>query len=113
MHLHTIALNRAYFFSYIVQRLNDTNTAPPLLPSHIYYYFAGAADVSSAPNALNASGIFFDTNCSYASWYVVESVNTTFPLFAPIARRLDNWNDETNILRLPSNSTIEVSSFIC
>ncbi|KAL7056221.1 hypothetical protein AAHC03_021027 [Spirometra sp. Aus1] len=109
MHLHNVALNRAYFYSYILQRLNATDTAPPLLPSLLYYYFAASADVSSAPNALNVSGMFMDTNCSYASWYVVESVNTTFPLFAPIARRLDNWNDETNILRVPSNNTIELT----
>ena len=108
LHLHNLALNRAFFFSYILQRLNDTRTGPALLPSHIYYYFSGAADISSAPNAVNTSGIYMDTNCSYASWYISDSVNTTFPLFAPVTRRLDNWNDETNILRVPTNDTIEV-----
>ncbi|KAL5107187.1 WD repeat-containing protein 7 [Taenia crassiceps] len=107
LHLHNLALNRAFFFSYILQRLNDTRTGPALLPSHIYYYFSGAADISSGPNAVNTSGIYMDTNCSYASWYVSESVNTTFPLFAPVTRRLDDWNDETNFLRVPTNNTIE------
>ncbi|VDL18649.1 unnamed protein product [Hymenolepis diminuta] len=107
LHLHNLALNRAFFFSYILQRLNDTRTGPGLLPSHIYYYFSGAADISSAPNAVNTSGIYMDTNCSYASWYISDSVNTTFPLFAPVTRRLDNWNDETNFLRIPTNDTIE------
>ncbi|CDI97105.1 fras1 related extracellular matrix protein [Echinococcus multilocularis] len=107
LHLHNLALNRAFFFSYILQRLNDTRTGPALLPSHIYYYFSGAADISSAPNAVNTSGIYMDTNCSYASWYVSDSVNTTFPLFAPVTRRLDDWNDETNVLRIPTNNTIE------
>eukprot|EP00108_Taenia_solium_P005168 TsM_000329100 transcript=TsM_000329100 gene=TsM_000329100 len=107
LHLHNLALNRAFFFSYILQRLNDTRTGPALLPSHIYYYFSGAADISSGPDAVNTSGIYMDTNCSYASWYVSESVNTTFPLFAPVTRRLDDWNDETNFLRLPTNNTIE------
>lgn len=69
LHLHNLALNRAFFFSYILQRLNDTRTGPALLPSHIYYYFSGAADISSGPNAVNTSGIYMDTNCSYASWY--------------------------------------------
>uniref|UniRef100_A0A5K3FVG2 G-protein coupled receptor 158 n=1 Tax=Mesocestoides corti TaxID=53468 RepID=A0A5K3FVG2_MESCO len=109
LHLHNLALNRAFFYSFILQRLNDTRTGPALLPSHIYYYFAGAADISSGPNAVNTSGIYMDTNCSYASWYVSDSVNTTFPLFAPVTRRLDNWNDETNILRIPTNDTIELT----
>lgn len=112
LHLHNLALNRAFFFSYILQRLNDTRTGPALLPSHIYYYFSGAADISSAPNAVNTSGIYMDTNCSYASWYISDSVNTTFPLFAPVTRRLDNWNDETNYLRIPTNDTIEVRNLI-
>ncbi|CUT98516.1 fras1 related extracellular matrix protein [Echinococcus multilocularis] len=78
LHLHNLALNRAFFFSYILQRLNDTRTGPALLPSHIYYYFSGAADISSAPNAVNTSGIYMDTNCSYASWYIELGIITKY-----------------------------------
>ncbi|KAG5449991.1 hypothetical protein CSKR_101219 [Clonorchis sinensis] len=109
LHLHNLALNRAFFYSYIYQRLDGPVVDPPFLPSLMYYYFSAAADVSAGPNVMNASAVLMDTNTTYANWYGLKVINHTLPLFGPIARRLDNWNDEMNFLRIPSNNTIEIT----
>ena len=110
LHLHNLALNRAFFYSYILQRLDGPTIDPPFLPSLMYYYLSAAADVSSGPNVMNTSAVFMDTNTTYANWYELKDINRTLPLFAPLAQRLDNWNDELNFLRIPTNGTIKVSA---
>ncbi|THD27998.1 Fras1 extracellular matrix protein [Fasciola hepatica] len=107
LHLHNLALNRAFFYSYIQQRLDGPVIDPPFLPSFLYYYLSAAADVSSGPNVMNASAVLMDTNTTYANWYGLKVINRTLPLFGPTARRLDNWNDENNFLRVPTNKTIK------
>ncbi|CAH8864237.1 unnamed protein product [Trichobilharzia szidati] len=109
LHLHNLALNRAFFYSYILQRLDHPTRDPQHLPSLMYYYMSAAADVSSGPNVMNTSGVFMDTNTTYANWYELKDINRTLPLFGPLARRLDNWNDEMNFLRIPTNNTIEIT----
>ncbi|KAA3672935.1 uncharacterized protein DEA37_0009229, partial [Paragonimus westermani] len=108
LHLHNLALNRAFFYSYIQQRLDGPVIDPPFLPSLMYYYLSAAADVSSGPNVINTSAVLMDTNTTYANWYGLKVINHTLPLFGPMARRLDNWNDEMNFLRVPSNNTIKI-----
>ncbi|KAH8873154.1 fras1 related extracellular matrix protein [Schistosoma japonicum] len=109
LHLHNLALNRAFFYSYILQRLDHPTRDPQYLPSLMYYYLSSSADISSGPNVINISGVFMDTNTTYANWYELKDINKTLPLFAPLARRLDNWNDEMNFLRIPTNNTIEIT----
>ncbi|CAL8108867.1 unnamed protein product [Calicophoron daubneyi] len=108
LHLHNLALNRAFFYSYIQQRLDGPVIDVPFLPSLLYYYFSAAADVSSGPNVMNASAVLMDTNTTYANWYGLKVINRTLPLFGPMALRLDNWNDELNFLRVPTNNTIKI-----
>ncbi|CAH8584444.1 unnamed protein product [Dicrocoelium dendriticum] len=108
LHLHNLALNRAFFYSYIQQRLDGPVIDPPFLPSLMYYYFSASADVSAGPNVINTSSLLMDTNTTYANWYGLKVINHTLPLFGPTARRLDNWNDEMNFLRVPTNNTISI-----
>ena len=51
LHLHNMALNRAFFFSYIYQKLNESE-AFPYQPGLMYYYFSAAADISSHASSL-------------------------------------------------------------
>ncbi|KAL3313968.1 hypothetical protein Ciccas_007426, partial [Cichlidogyrus casuarinus] len=109
LHIHNVALNRGFFYSYILQRLNTTLDSPLYLPMLMYYYFSAAADVSSGPGWLNISAVLYDTNTSYAGWFTNKDINTTLPLFGPYAQRIDDWNDELNFLREPSNNTIVIN----
>ncbi|PAA54605.1 hypothetical protein BOX15_Mlig022400g1, partial [Macrostomum lignano] len=109
IHLHNMALNRGYFFSYILQRLNESEFDFPLLPGFMYYYLSSAATVTSAPGLLNGSSILFDTHCQYANWFpTILNFNQTLPLFGPKAWRLDDYQDNVNWLREPTNNTIIV-----
>lgn len=89
VHVHNLALNRAYFYSYLFREAED-----PEEPGMMYYYLSHLADVASS-KAINASAIYFDTNSSYPNWYR-DYFNRTFPLFAPRAVRGDNFNDPVN-----------------
>lgn len=107
IHLHNMALNRGYFYSYILQRLNTSEFDFPMLPGFMYYYLSAAATVTSAPGLLNGSAILFDTDCQYANWFpTILNFNTTLPLFGPKAWRLDDYQDNVNWLREPTNHTI-------
>ena len=90
MHVHNMALNRAFFFSYIFQKLNTSETFY-MLPGLFYQYFSMAADVSANPNHINGSAIMMDFNCTYANWYRNLPFNTTLPLFGPRGWRLDDF----------------------
>jgi len=107
LHVHNMALNRAFFYSLVYQRLNashDFNTQPGLM----YIYMSAAADVTASPGFVNGSGLFFDTDCAYPNWYVTLQFNTTIPLFGPKAWRADDYNEPTNFLREPTNSTVDI-----
>ena len=85
-HVHNMAMNRAFFFSYIFQKLHDTyhfNSQPGLL----YYHFSAAADVFANDGFVLGSGVFFDNNCLYPNWDYNLPFNHTLPLFGPRAWR--------------------------
>lgn len=110
LHAHNMALNRAFFYSFIYQQLNNTwdfQTQPGLM----YIYMGHAADVSANPGFINGSSIFFDNNCSYPNWYRKMNFNNTLPLFGPRAWREDDYNEPTNWLREPSNNTIDIHDY--
>ena len=110
LHVHNMALNRAFFFSYIFQKLNETEDFE-IQPGLMYYYFSVAADVSANEYNINGSGVFFDNNCTYANWYRDLPFNRTLPLFGPRAWRLDDYNDPTNWMREPTNNTIDQQDY--
>ena len=110
LHLHNMALNRAFFYSYMFQKLNETEDFL-LQPGLMYYMFSAAADVSANEYNINGSAVFFDNNCSYANWYDNLPFNKTLPLFGPRAWRFDDFNDPTNWLREPTNATIDIVDY--
>jgi len=110
LHVHNMALNRAFFYSYVFQKLNTTETFP-LQPGLLYYYFSAAADVSANGKNINGSGIMFDNNGSYATWYRTLPFNRTLPLFGPRAYRFDDFNEPTNWIREPTNKTINIEDY--
>ncbi|KAK7107826.1 uncharacterized protein [Littorina saxatilis] len=110
LHAHNMALNRAFFYSFIYQQMNQTwdfETQPGLM----YIYMGHAADVSANPGFINGSSLFFDNNCSYPNWYRKMNFNITLPLFGPRAWREDDYNEPTNWLREPSNNTISIHDY--
>lgn len=78
LHMHNMALNRAFFWSYILQSrfirpaINDTYD-----PGMMYYLLSTVADVSTNTH-INASAIYFSPNMSYSSSYK-GFFNKTFP----------------------------------
>ncbi|PAA76402.1 hypothetical protein BOX15_Mlig029453g2 [Macrostomum lignano] len=110
IHMHNMALNRAYFYSYILQRLNESQVTDfPMLPGMLYYYMGASADVSSGVGLMNGSGVLFDTHTQYANWYpTILLFNNTLPLFGPKAFLVDDFQDPVNWLREPTNNTIRV-----
>lgn len=107
LHLHNMALNRAFFWSYIFQKLNETEEHE-YQPGLMYHYFSSAADISANEYNINGSSLYYDNNSSYANWYRDLRFNTTLPLFAPCAWRFDDYNDPTNWIREPTNETIDI-----
>ncbi|GAB1603596.1 uncharacterized protein LOC115222177 [Argonauta hians] len=110
LHAHNLALNRAFYFSYIYQELNKSEALKDQ-PGFEYIYFSLAADVSAGVGMINGSGLFFDNNCSYPNWYTTLGINGTLPLFGPKAWRVDDYNEPTNWLREPTNNTIDIQDF--
>jgi len=80
------------FCSWIFQKLNQTEDFM-LQPGLLYYYFSTVADVSANEFNINGSGIFFDNNASFATWYKTLPFNRTLPLFGPRAYRFDDYNE--------------------
>lgn len=82
LHLHNMALSRAFYWSYILQArfirpaINDTYD-----PGMMYYFLSTLSDVAANPR-INASAIYFSPNASFSSSYR-GFFNKTFPLFAP------------------------------
>jgi hypothetical protein len=79
-------------FSWIFQKLNTTETFN-MQPGMLYYYFSTIADVTANENNINGSGIMFDNNGSFATWYKTLPFNRTLPLFGPRAYRFDDYNE--------------------
>ena len=110
LHLHTMALNRAFYYSYIMQRMSTTNDAVQE-PGILYHYFSTVADVAANPGGINGSGTFFDMNMMYPNFIKNVNVNNTIPRFGPRSWRLDDYNEPTNWLREPTNHTIETVDY--
>ncbi|XP_069124223.1 uncharacterized protein [Argopecten irradians] len=112
LHLHNMALNRAFFYSFIYQRQNrseDFMNQPGLQ----YLYMAATADVTGSEGFINGSALYFDNHCSYPQWYLYNGVefNKTLPLFGPRAWRTDDYNEPTNWLREPTNNTVDIHDY--
>lgn len=107
LHLHNMALSRAFFWSYILQSrfirpaINDTYD-----PGMMYYFLSTVADVSANP-FINASAIYFAPNSSYSSSYR-GFFNKTFPRFAPRTFRLDDFNDPIHLQKISTLNTFSV-----
>ena len=98
LHLHNMALNRAFFWSYILQaRFIRPATNDTYDPGMMYYFLSTVADVSSNPK-LNSSAVYFSPNMSYTSSYR-SFFNKTLPLFAPRTYRADDYNDPIHLER--------------
>ncbi len=82
LHLHNVALSRAFFFSYILQsRFNRPAINDTYDPGMMYYFLSTVADVSANPK-INASAAYFSPNMSYTPSYR-GFFNLTMPLFGP------------------------------
>ena len=107
LHLHNMALSRAFFWSYILQSrfirpaINDTYD-----PGMMYYFLSTVADVSANPT-VNASAIYFSPNSSFSSSYR-GFFNKTFPLFAPRTFRMDDFNDPIHLQKISTWNTFMV-----
>ncbi|KAK9874683.1 hypothetical protein WA026_005503 [Henosepilachna vigintioctopunctata] len=107
LHLHNMALSRAFFWSYILQSrfirpaINDTYD-----PGMMYYFLSTVADASSNMH-VNASAIYFAPNSSYSPSYR-GFFNKTFPRFAPRTYRLDDFNDPIHLERISTLNTFIV-----
>ncbi|XP_022825791.1 uncharacterized protein LOC111355913 isoform X1 [Spodoptera litura] len=107
LHLHNMAMNRAFFWSYILQSrfirpaINDTYD-----PGMMYYFLSSVADVSANPY-INASSIYFSPNMSYTSSYR-GFFNKTMPRFAPRAFRADDFNDPVHLQKISTMNTFHV-----
>uniref|UniRef100_U5ENY5 Putative g-protein coupled receptor signaling pathway n=1 Tax=Corethrella appendiculata TaxID=1370023 RepID=U5ENY5_9DIPT len=107
LHLHNMALSRAFFWSYILQSrfirpaINDTYD-----PGMMYYFLSTVADVSANPY-INASAIYFSPNTSFSSSYR-GFFNKTFPRFAPRTYREDDFNDPIHLQKISTMNTFNV-----
>lgn len=107
LHLHNMALSRAFFWSYILQSrfirpaINDTYD-----PGMMYYFLSTVADVSSNPS-INASAVYFSNNSSFSPSYR-GFFNKTFPRFAPRTIRLDDFNDPIHLQKISTLNTFDV-----
>ncbi|RUS70685.1 hypothetical protein EGW08_021543 [Elysia chlorotica] len=104
IHIHNMALNRAFFYSYVLQRMNSSSNFYKQ-PNWMYFFFSGTADVNANPNILNGSSLYFDNDCHYPNWYTTLAFNKTLPLFAPKVFRHDDFGDQGNFLREPTRTT--------
>ncbi|XP_059145696.1 uncharacterized protein LOC131932801 [Physella acuta] len=110
IHLHNMALNRAFFYSYILQKMN-TSESFSKQPGWMYMYFSATADVNANPNFINASAFYFDVNCHYPNWYTTVPFNKTIPLFGPKVYRWDDTRDQDNYLREPTRQVVQAVDY--
>ncbi|XP_023240491.1 uncharacterized protein LOC111638939 [Centruroides sculpturatus] len=100
LHIHNMAISRAFFYSYILQKAADNDE-----PGFMYYFLSTIADVASN-RFINSSAIYFSPNVSYTPSYK-GFFNKTLPLFAPRAFRSDDFNDPFHLERISTLNTIE------
>ncbi|XP_067676073.1 uncharacterized protein [Haliotis asinina] len=87
MEAFKMTLNRAFFFSIIYQKLNKT-TDFGKQPDLVYTYLSAISDVTSGPDDIVGSGIYYDRNTSYPNFYRTQPFNLTLALFGPYANRM-------------------------
>ena len=112
IHLHNTALNRAFFYSYVYQKLNAS--AEWLMQPNLHYiYFSVEADVAGNQGFINGSGIFWDKNQSYPNFYqTLLPFNKTMLFFGPRAwRTFDDYIEPTNWIREPTNGTFDIQDY--
>uniref|UniRef100_T1IVI8 GPR158/179 extracellular domain-containing protein n=1 Tax=Strigamia maritima TaxID=126957 RepID=T1IVI8_STRMM len=100
LHAHNMALSRAFFYSFILQRAPDEKE-----PGFMYYYLSTISDIAANPR-INASAIYFSPNMSYTPSYK-GFFNKTLPLFAPRAFRSDDFNDPIHLQRISTLNTFQ------
>ncbi|GIY87594.1 hypothetical protein CEXT_418131 [Caerostris extrusa] len=100
LQLHNMALTRAFFYSFILQRAADDDE-----PGFMYYFLSAISDVA-ANRFINSSAIYFSPNMSFTPSYK-GFFNKTMPLFAPRAFRSDDFNDPFHLERISTLNTIE------
>lgn len=96
--LHNMALNRAMFYSFILQKMNSSQSFD-IQPDWNYMYMSTTADVNANKGIFNGSAIYFDTHCHYPNWYTTVDFNDTLQLFGPKAYRIDDTFEMDNFLR--------------
>lgn len=102
LQLHNVALNRAFFYSYILQKAQDE-----VEPGFMYYMLSSTADVSANPH-INSSAIYYSPNKAFTPSYN-GFFNKTMPLFAPRAYRVDDYNDPYQLKGISTMNTIAVT----
>lgn len=102
LQIHNIALNRAFFYSFILQKSPDE-----LEPGFMYYMLSATADVSANPH-VNSSAIYYSPNRAFTPSYN-GFFNKTMPLFAPRAYRVDDYNDPYQLKGVSTMNTIAVT----
>ncbi|XP_048745350.2 uncharacterized protein LOC130046397 isoform X1 [Ostrea edulis] len=105
VHMHNMALNRAYFYSYIFQKLNKTQTDFQYQPGWFYNYVSVTADTNANKEIFNASALMFDNHNYYPNWMTNFDFNKTLPLFGVRSFRFDDTFDMGVILREPTERT--------
>lgn len=110
LHMHNMALQRSFFYSFIYQRMNTTGDFIHQ-PGLMYLYMSVAADVSASEGFINASSLVFDNNCFYPNHYTSVDFNVTLGLWGCRAYRADDYNEPTNYLREPTNRTVEIEDY--
>lgn len=107
LHMHNMALGRAFYYSYMNYKANETWNWDQQ-PGMMYYYMGLSADVSANPGFINGSSYYAEYNLTFANFYHNLPLNNTLLLFGPHSYRLDDYNDPSNWLREPTNNTMEV-----
>lgn len=102
LHIQNVALNRAFFYSYILQKAPDESE-----PGFLYYMLSAASDIS-ANKDINASAIYFSPNRAFTPSYS-GFFNKTMPLYAPRAHRIDDYNDPYQLKGVSTMNTISIS----
>lgn len=105
VHMHNMALNRAYFFSYIFQKLNKSQSDFQYQPGWFYTYVSTTADVNANKGIFNGSAVMFDNHTHYPNWMTNLDFNKTLPLFGVNSFRFDDTFDMGVILREPTGRT--------
>lgn len=100
LHIHNMAISRAFFFSFILQKAADNDE-----PGFMYYFMSVISDVA-ANRLINSSAIYYAPNMSFTPSYK-GFFNKTMPLFAPRAFRADDFNDPYHLEGTSTLNTID------